>query len=130
MGELYILNIPDNYSDLYKLPREVMTLIRKNFARLTRAYIEAESQYNLFLYDNDTFVVASYREYREYMNVVVRGECEKLEDMRTGKRYEPIRVKNQPDQRFDVAYVQQDEKESVFEVYFSPGTYKFFRIVK
>ena len=130
MGELYILNIPDNYSDLYKLPKEVMTLIRKDFARFNRAYIEADSQYNLFLYDNDTFAVASYREYREYMNIVVRGDCEKIQDMSTGQIYEPIRVKDQPDQRFDVAYVMQDEKESVFEVYFSPGTYKFFRIIK
>lgn len=130
MGELDIFNIPDNYSDLYKLPEAVMTLIRKNFARHTQAYIEALSQYNLFLYDNDTFVIASYREYREYMNVVVRGACSQIVELDSGKVYEPVRVKDQPDQRFDVAYVPESARESVFEIYFSPGTFKYFQIIK
>lgn len=107
-----------------------MTLIRKNFARHTRAYIEAGSQYNLFLYDNDTFVVASYREYREYMNVVVRGCCSRLVELGSGTVYEPVRVKDQPDQRFDVAYVPESATESVFEIYFSPGTFKYFQIIE
>ena len=35
-------------------------------------------------------------------------------------------MKDQPDQRFDVAYVPKGAKESVFEIYFSPGTEQFF----
>ena len=62
-GELYIWNIPDNYSDLYQFPVEVADLFRKNFAKNQRVYLEAEDHYNLFLYDNDTFLVRSYREY-------------------------------------------------------------------
>lgn len=72
-GELYIWNIPDNYSDLYRFPVEVADLFRKNFAKNQRVYLEAEDHYNLFLYDNDTFLVRSYREYREYIKIVVKG---------------------------------------------------------
>lgn len=128
-GELYIWNIPDNYSDLYQFPVEVAYLFRKNFAKNQRVYLEAEDHYNLFLYDNDTFLVRSYREYREYIKIVVKGECSRLADLRSGKTYEPVSVKDQPDQRFDVAYVPKGAKESVFEIYFSPGTEQFLQIL-
>lgn len=129
-GELYIWNIPDNFSDLYKLPVGVLNLIRHNFSRYLNAYIEAAPQYNLFLYGNHRLAVQSCRDYREYMPVVIKGRCEGLRDIVSQKLYAPIHVKEQPKQRFDVAWVPENDGEYTFEIYFQPGTVKYFEIIR
>lgn len=129
-GELYVWNIPDNFSDLYKLPMGVLNLIRQNFAKHLDAYIEADPQYNLFLYDNNMLAVQSYREYREYMTIVIKGACEGLKDLVSGQVYRPVGVKARPEQRFDVVWVPVHDREYAFEIYFQPGTVKYFEIMR
>ncbi len=47
-GFLYILNIPDNFGDLYRLPKEVIGAIAKNFARKGKLFLSVSPKYNLF----------------------------------------------------------------------------------
>jgi hypothetical protein len=59
-GKLYILTIPDNYSDLYNLPAGVLSNIRKVFTKELYVLLDAPAQVSLFVYDNDTFIVESF----------------------------------------------------------------------
>ena len=59
-GTLYVLTIPDNFSDLYCLPAEVLTHMRGLLMKDWSIYIEAPAQVALFAYDNDTFIMESF----------------------------------------------------------------------
>ena len=43
-GIVNILNIPDNFGDLYKLPKDVQTAIAQDFARNSKVYLSAKPQ--------------------------------------------------------------------------------------
>jgi hypothetical protein len=61
-GTLYVLTIPENFSDLYRLPREVLRRIRT--ALLDEFYVQVDSPglVSLFVYDNHTFIIESFRD--------------------------------------------------------------------
>jgi hypothetical protein len=59
-GSLFVLNIPENYSDLYLLPELVLNRIREVASQDLNIRIEGPAQVGLFDYDNGTFIVESY----------------------------------------------------------------------
>jgi hypothetical protein len=59
-GSLYVLTIPDNFSDLYSFPAEVLTQIRNVLLRDSFVRVEAPGDVSLFLYDNNSFIVESF----------------------------------------------------------------------
>jgi hypothetical protein len=61
-GRLYVLTIPDNFNDLYVLPIEVLTRIKEIVANDLFVQLDAPAQVALFAYDNDTFIVESFRD--------------------------------------------------------------------
>jgi hypothetical protein len=58
-GSLYVLTIPENFSDLYELPVDVLTKIKRELA-LDKTVLEAPGKVSLFLYDNNTLIVESF----------------------------------------------------------------------
>ncbi len=60
-GTLYVLVIPDNFSDLYSFPPGVLTQIRNVLLREMEVRVEAPGDVALFVYDNGTFIVESFR---------------------------------------------------------------------
>lgn len=61
-GTLYTLVVPDNAADLAKLPEPVLGDIRAVLAGHLPARLEGKSGASLFVYDNGTVVVQSYRQ--------------------------------------------------------------------
>ena len=59
-GQLLVLTIPDDFSDLYRIPGTVNKLIHQVFSAKLPVYLDMQPRCNLFLYDNDTFGVLSY----------------------------------------------------------------------
>ncbi len=59
-ANLYVLTIPDNFSDLYQYPAEVLNRIRAVATKDLKVRIEGPSQVSLFCYDNGTFIVESF----------------------------------------------------------------------
>ena len=60
-GTLYVLAIPENVADLYRLPAPVLNSIRSQIMEsFPVRLINAPSQVSLFAYDNNTFVVQSF----------------------------------------------------------------------
>ena len=132
-GLLNIWNIPDNFGDLYKIPRDAMTQIAKDFARYSPVYLSVNPQYNLFMYDNDTFGLYSYQDFKQEAEIVIRGEeYIGFENIETGFRFtEPVRINPQPRRGGDSASCRPEPIEKVFNIPFSwTGAYSFYRLLK
>ena len=82
-GRLYILTIPENQSDLYQLPPEVLSQIRRDLMREIPVYLDSPSQICLFTYDNNTFVTRSYQPGPVRYKIVVKKASAKLFDLQT-----------------------------------------------
>src|SRR5206468_7888764 len=64
-GHLYILTIPDNFSDLYNLPAEALNKIRQVLGAHMNVQIEGPSKISLYVYDNNTFIAESFSDRSE-----------------------------------------------------------------
>ena len=131
-GIVNILNIPDNFGDLYKLPKEVQTAIAQDFARKGKVYLSAKPQFNFFLYDNDVFGVYNHTQYKTPIEVVIRDdEYIGFENIENGMRItEPVRIIEPPRRRGDSASSRVEPTERVFNVPMWGGGYAFFRLLK
>lgn len=110
-GKFYILTIPENESDLYQLPKEVLSQIRRELMQEIPVYLDAPASICLFTYDNNTFVTRSYQTGRVRYKIVVKKASAKLFDLRTGAELH--------------GYVDGDT--TVFEVLQMPYTYTAYR---
>jgi len=59
-GSLYVLAIPENFSDSYSFPAEVLNQIRSILLQDLFVRIEGPGEVSLFVYDNGTFIVESF----------------------------------------------------------------------
>lgn len=112
-GTVYTLTIPDDYADIYKFPKEVMTVIRQYLMSSLGIYLEGGEKTGLFLYDNGTFIVESFLDKTSRIKLHIASGNKKLIDVRTGK---------------EVKAALRKEDESIFEVSLQPIIYKVFRL--
>jgi hypothetical protein len=61
-GMLYIWTIPENFNDLYRLPSSVTSAVKDYVMAGFPVRLDGPGQVALFVYDNDTFIVESYRD--------------------------------------------------------------------
>ena len=83
-GILFVLTIPENFNDLYRLPQAVLTAIRSYLLQQFPVQLDAPSQVSLFVYDNDHFVVESYRDAPVDVTVSVLGRHSQVRNTVTG----------------------------------------------
>jgi len=86
---LYVLTIPENFTDLYNLPVEVLDKIREIFCNKLNISIEGPSMVSLFLYDNKTFVLHSFNDETTEMKVVLKSKDQLLTELINGEEYSP-----------------------------------------
>jgi hypothetical protein len=84
-GILYVLAIPQAQGDLYSFPADVLNAIRGVVCRDLYVRLEAPSQVGLFVYDNDTFIVESFREAGGTVRLSIEGRITKLRDLVSGR---------------------------------------------
>jgi hypothetical protein len=84
-GILYVLNVPDNPGDLYRLPQPVTQVIKGYLQENFPVRIDASDRVSLFAYDNNTFIVQSYRDEEAKVTVSVAGGAVKLRDLVSGR---------------------------------------------
>jgi len=113
-GVLYVLTIPQAQGDIYSLPPDVLTAIRNVVCRDMYVRLEAPSQVSLFVYDNDTFIVESFRDSSGTARVVTDRRIARLRDLVTGRE-----LIGQP--RGD---------RMVFDVFVRPGSYSVFGVIQ
>ena len=80
-----MLNIPDDFNDLYALPAGVLNRIREVVTRGLFVRLEAPSQVALFLYDNDTFIVESFLDQSADIRLVVDDIFPRIQDVLSGE---------------------------------------------
>lgn len=59
-GKLHVLTIPENFSDLYSFPVQVLTQIRNVLLEQMPVRVEGPGDVSIFAYDNNTFIVESF----------------------------------------------------------------------
>jgi hypothetical protein len=116
-GWLYVLTIPDAPADLYKLPAETLTLLRRELKQTIT--LECGGRVGLFLYNNDTFILQSFLDRPE--NVRVRIARPNVSLIPMIKMRPPVKM------RFP-AKAPSGEDESIFNVFLMPGRYVAFKI--
>lgn len=87
-GILYVLTIPDNFSDLYSLPEGVLTSLHHYLGAGLPVQMDGPSQVSLMEYDNGTFVVESYRDKPVSVRITVDGAGKQLRNLATGETVE------------------------------------------
>jgi hypothetical protein len=83
-GHLYVWTIPDNPADLYALPDGTLNTIRRVALQGLDVRMDGPAEVSLFLYDNDTLVVESFRDEATEVSVVAKG-ARALRDLETGE---------------------------------------------
>ncbi|MFC5529383.1 permease [Cohnella yongneupensis] len=115
-GTLFTLVVPDNFADLAKLPEAVLNEIRLVLAGHMPVRLEGKSSASLFVYDNDTFVVQSYRTDPGHWRVAIPQ----------GATLQPLgKARNASLYRTDHA-----TKQDLLEFKLMPGAYAAYRIVR
>ncbi len=84
-GILYIWTIPDNFNDLYRLPSSVASAIKDYVMIGFPVRLDGPSHVVLFVYDNNTFIVESYRHTEADVSVSLASEFTKLRNLVTGE---------------------------------------------
>ena len=82
-GHLYVLTIPDNFSDLYNLPAEALNKIRQVLCGKLNIQIEGSSKISLYVYDNNTFIVESFLDTETVMKAVTPTSFSTITDINT-----------------------------------------------
>lgn len=109
-GTLYVLTIPQAQGDLYSYPAEVLNAIREVIAPGLFVRLEGPSQVSLFVYDNDAFIVESFRESSGMVRLITDKRIAKLRDLVSGQEI--------PGQPF--------RGGTAFETMLRPGSYRVF----
>jgi len=86
-GHLFVWTIPDNPADLYVLPEPVLTRIRQTVMQDLPLRVDAPAEVSVFLYDNDTFVVESFRDEAIRAKVVLSPGASAIRDLESGETF-------------------------------------------
>jgi hypothetical protein len=123
-SRLYILTIPDNYADLYNLPAEVLTQIRAVLAKEMYVRLDGPSQVALFVYDNDTFIVESFRDEPVDVKIVADIRIGKLNDIVSGELLTGEPIPMMP-RRFGQAPPPPDK--TAYKMTIKPHSFRVFK---
>ena len=122
-GKLYVLTIPENFTDLYNLPKETLTKLKELLTGDLNVLLEAPGKVSLFVYDNNTFIVESFLDEDVDVKVVSGKGYKSIGDLVNhesiaGQVREPLKFGNRT----------IGEEKKVFDVHLKPHSYKVFRI--
>ena len=126
-GNLYVLSIPWDYSDIYELPAGVLDRIRAIMCKDLKVRLEGPAKVSLFVYDNDTFIVESFLDTPVDVKVVSGMEYAGIEDLVNGGRIgsDPVVVPDGPWARY-----MKPEPVNRYSVTVQPHSYRVFRLSK
>lgn len=88
LGTLYIWTMPDNFSDLYALPPEVIGAVKNYLLRGFPVRLDGPAQVALFAYDNGAFIVQNFSDTAADVKISTLGNAAKLKNLVTGETLE------------------------------------------
>jgi hypothetical protein len=87
-GTLYVWTMPDNFTDLYALPPEVIGAIKNYLMRGFPVRLDGPAQVALFAYDNGAFIVQNFSATAADVKISTLGNSTKLKNLVTGETLE------------------------------------------
>jgi hypothetical protein len=87
-GTFYALAVPDDFADIYRLPRAVLTRIRALLGRDLFVSLDAPDHVSLFAYDNHTFIVQNFQSQPVAARVLV-ARATALRDLLSDQTIDP-----------------------------------------
>jgi hypothetical protein len=117
-GNLYVLTIPDNFADLYNLPEGVLNKIRDTLSKHHSIRLYGPSKISIFLYDNNTAVVHSFRDAPVDVKLVV-AKGKGIKDILSG---EILKGKDIP------GFWGQPSTEKTFALTVKPHSYRLVKV--
>jgi hypothetical protein len=122
-GTLYLLTIPENFADIYNLPAEVLSEIRKTMSTDLYARLEGPAKVSLFLYDNHTLIVESFLDKTTDVSVVADSKFTRLADIVSGDLISAEKISS------NMPRAQPSAPQDVrFSFSLKPHSYRVFRI--
>ncbi|HKM92456.1 MAG TPA: hypothetical protein VJY41_02265 [Prolixibacteraceae bacterium] len=124
-ANLYLLTVPENFTDLYKLPVEVLNSLREIACKPHRVSFEGSSKVSLFLYDNNTFLLHNFNNEAVEITVLLKEKPISLIDLLTKQKIEP-------EHREAIIFwrrVYSPEKYTV-KITLAPHSFKAFSIIQ
>ncbi len=122
-GHLYVLTIPDNFSDLYNLPAAVLNKIRQVLGGNLNVQIEGPSKISLYVYDNNTFIIESFLETETIVKVVTPPSFNTVTDINTGE------VVSGELRKSAFSYVDKNSgTKNVYTITVKPHSFRVFRM--
>jgi hypothetical protein len=104
-GNLNIINVPDDFSDIYDLPPGILNCIRSELLNDFLVRIEGESKVGLFLFDNRVLIIESFLPRISIIRLIISG-VDDICNLSTGKSIHG--------------------PSGVFELELEPGNYQIF----
>jgi hypothetical protein len=80
-GQLQVLTIPENFSDLSNYPEPVLNAIRRVVTAPLPVKLEAPGKVSLFVFDNGTFIVHNFRDTPVDAAVALRAGVTEISDL-------------------------------------------------
>lgn len=120
-GSFYVLTIPDNFSDLYRLPERVLNRIREVASQDLSIHLEGPSQVSLFVYDNGTFIIESYLPEPVAVKVVVNKPVSKLIDLLSNE------ILLGTDTTSNRIWGRENKDVTIFEMKIKPHSFRVFQ---
>jgi hypothetical protein len=138
-GHLYILNVPNDFGDLYSLPKDVIGHINRVFAssgierqsgpgqlclpdQQSWPWIKSSPRICMFMYDNDVIGIYSQKPYFDDVEIFLPEKYSLLRDIETGAEVTPIT---------DTITRRYGEAHSSFKIArvgIFGGSYRFFKL--
>jgi hypothetical protein len=125
-GILYVLAIPDNFADLYRLPPATTSALRSYLLHGFPVRVDGPAQVALFAYDNNTFIVESFLPTAADVNISVAGTAAKLRNLVTG---ETLAGQPPPAEGFRRRQSAREDRMS-FHAQLPPHSYAAFAVEK
>jgi hypothetical protein len=127
-GVLYVWTMPDNFNDLYRLPTAVTSAVKNYVMAGFPVRLDGPSHVALFAYDNDTFVVESFRDEDTDVTVsVLDTSTKRLRNLATNVALNPQPLPPAPDPReFRRRRGPNRERRTSFTIHLPPHSYAAF----
>ena len=90
-GTLYVLTIPESFTDLYSLPAGVLSRIKDALTRELPVRVDGPGKVSLFVYDNGTFIVESFLDEPVDVSVTIAKQVAALRDVLSDETLTPAR---------------------------------------
>ena len=128
-GNLLVLTVPDNFTDLYELPEPTLNALRSYLMGDFPVRLRAPSRVSLFAYDNASFIVESFRDEPTEVTILTSGTYAHLRNLQSGESLNG--TAEAPQSRRSTAIEAPRIKEQMsFMITLPPHSYMAFQEVR